>query len=429
MTDQDASQAADKTRLVSEWRRGWTLIAAVALGIGTSSIASTAMGVLLPPLTRAYGWSRAEFSAGFMIVTFVSLLGSTPVGVAVDRFGARRVALLAMAAGCVAVAALGLAAPSILSWYVATLVLGLASAAGSSVVWLSAVAGRFEHSRAFAMAVSLMGIGLTQIIVPPLTTLALGWIGLRLVFPILAAGFLLTLPIVWLFFFDTADLRRTAKTPASQGPASVAKPPGLTFGQAISTFRFWRLTAAVVLIAAGAGVINLHLVPMLIDSGASPLAAAAALSARGPATMFGRVAAGYLLDRLGVPLVASAIFLLSALGFVLLSHVGKDAGLAALCVCLVSIASSTELDVAAFAASRYFGLRSFGAIYGLLYGLAVFLWGLAPVAAAAIKDQLGTYQPALTGALVAALLSSLLAATLGRYPTFPERPEGARLTP
>lgn len=296
--------------------------------------------------------------------------------------------------------------------------LGVAQAASGTIAWLPAVTSRFDRGRAFALSLTLVGLTLAQFVAPPLITLYLERFGIRLAFPAAALTiFVLSFPIVWLGFRDAGDLRGRSGA-APQVPLNGDY--GLTLREAAATSRFWRLTASMVVIGAGVGTVSLHLIPMLRDVGVSPIAAAGVLSLLGPASMVGRLGCGYLLDRFKGPLIAATAFSCAAIGFLMLAGVGASVPGAAVSVFLIGIASGAEVDMAAFAASRYFGLRAFGAVYGVIAGCVAFAYGAAPVLAGAVVDRAGSYRPALLTLAAAVALAALLIGTLGDPPDFRE---------
>jgi MFS family permease len=85
----------------------------------------------------------------------------------------------------------------------------------------------------------------------------------------------------------------------------------------------------------------------------------------GLATLAGRLLAGYMVDRIFAPHVASVFFLAPIAGFVFL---GSAAGpMPAVGVVLFGLGLGTEIDLIAFLVSRYFGQRSFGELYGYFF--------------------------------------------------------------
>lgn len=137
-----------------------------------------------------------------------------------------------------------------------------------------------------------------------------------------------------------------------------------------------------------------HVVALLTDRGIPVQVATAALSASGLALIGGRVAGGFLLDRMFGPYVAIFFFLCPVIGIGLLATgaVGPVPFVGAL---LCGLAIGAELDFMAFFVSRYFGLKAFGEIYGCMMcalavgsGLGSYFMGLS-------FDLTHSYQPTL----------------------------------
>jgi MFS family permease len=82
---------------------------------------------------------------------------------------------------------------------------------------------------------------------------------------------------------------------------------------------------------------------------------------------------------------------------------------------LIGIGVGGEIDLIAFLTSRYFGLRSFGALYGYLTGLYYLGAQSGPFLMDLVYDHAGSYQPALLGAASLLLVSSLMISRLGPY--------------
>jgi MFS family permease len=158
----------------------------------------------------------------------------------------------------------------------------------------------------------------------------------------------------------------------------------------------------------------LHLVAMLSDRGMSPATAAAASSTVGLALLGGRVMAGHLMDRFFAPFVAVGFVLGSAIGLLALAS-GASGPLAFAAAVLIGLTAGAEIDVIAFLCSRYFGLRSFGEIYGWQYATYSAAAGTAPIATAIGFDLSGSYQGVLYAFAGLLLLSAVLLARLPRY--------------
>ncbi|HEX2194597.1 MAG TPA: MFS transporter [Candidatus Limnocylindria bacterium] len=129
MDPHDPARAAMRARPVA-WRLSFA--AALALMMGTGTYAGYAFGVLGPDLVVEFDLSR--FELGAITATFFLVGGplSLLAGPATDRFGARRLMLIAFALAAAAIGAMALA-PSYLAFLAAAALAGLALAAGNPV--------------------------------------------------------------------------------------------------------------------------------------------------------------------------------------------------------------------------------------------------------------------------------------------------------
>src|SRR6202021_1855460 len=85
---------------------------------------------------------------------------------------------------------------------------------------------------------------------------------------------------------------------------AVGHAPGASVGEAVRTGRFWLLAGAFFLVAMALLGSSAHVVPLLTDRGLSPVAATATFGLFGLATLIGRVATGFLVDRIFAPSIA-----------------------------------------------------------------------------------------------------------------------------
>ena len=159
-----------------------------------------------------------------------------------------------------------------------------------------------------------------------------------------------------------------------------------------------------------------HFVPILTDRGTQPLEAAGIASLIGIFSIIGRLGTGFLLDRFeGHRVGAIACLLPIGASVLLLLYGGGPVGQSAAAI-MIGLALGAEVDVVAYLASRHFGLKSFGALYGALVMALGIGTALGPLAAGAMYDHYGDYSEFLVLSGVLMLASALSFASLGPAP-------------
>ena len=407
----------------SEWREGAGLVAAAFLGVGIAALELGAIGVLMKPLTAAYGWTRTQISGTSLLLSFGTLIMAPLLGSAVDQWGARRIVLVGVPIFSLALASLGIAGGNLSLFYSLFAITAMIGPAVGPMTWSLGVASRFYRQRGLALGVAMAGISAVGTATPLIVTIAFERLGLRLLWAGLGAyAFLIAFPLAWLFFYDARDLRARAAAAgerrAETVSAAAAEEAGIGFGEALRGSRFWRLTISLIIAAGVCGMFSVHFVAMLTDRGMSPRDAAIVLGAMGPGTVAGRIIGGSLLDLLFAPFVAAATLVLPFFACVLMLLPGHSMAFGVTVALFVGFALGTEGDTLAFLASRYFGLRHYGKIYGMLLGLYGLGYGAGPFLAGVVFDATGSYRVAWLAFAGALLVAIALLATLGRYPSF-----------
>jgi MFS family permease len=157
-----------------------------------------------------------------------------------------------------------------------------------------------------------------------------------------------------------------------------------------------------------------HIVALLTDRGAPLQVATGALSVAGIAIIVGRIICGWCLDRFWGPYVAVCFFVLPMLGIALLgSGWGFPVPLVSAALCGAGIGA--EIDLMAFFISRYFGLKAYGRIYGLMFMLFNVGTGLGPALSGRAFDRFHSYSQIFTVYEVALALTCVLLVGLGQY--------------
>jgi predicted MFS family arabinose efflux permease len=406
-----------------ELRRHWRVLPPCMLGITLCSTHGYSLGVMIPVLERAFGWPRAETSLGLLLISSISLVGAPLVGLAIDRFGPRRIALTGILVFCFGLAMLS-NAQDIPSWLMLWLLLGVGNMLILPTVWTKAINYYFDANRGMALALALCGTGVAAAFVPSLTNALVehfGWRHAYVGLGLIGAG--LTFPVAWLLF----------RMPTAGGAgAAAATPPqvqGVSAREGFVQPRFLKLAGATLLFSITICALTTNLVPVLLARGMTPATAAGIAGLLGIGSITGRLVGGVLLDRFDARKVAAASVAMPIVTVALLLVFPGDK-VAALACLILGLAVGTEVDCCAYLAARHFGLRSFGTLFGTMNGLMLFGNGIAPALANHVYDVTKSYDIVLWAQVPACLGTMLLFLLLGPYPALDAaEPEAGALLP
>jgi MFS family permease len=399
---------------------GWWVVLTAAIGLlfGYAPIFVFSFGIFVKSFVRDFHLSRTQISLAFTLASLMVSVGSPIAGRLVDRWGARPVILPSIGILGTLVIAFKFISASAWQLYALFLLLGLVGSVTNPVTYCKVVSNWFDRRRGLALGLTMLGLGLGAIIMPPTAQRLIALFGWRSAYAILGGTVLIvSIPIVGLFLKNTpqeigllpdgdAD-RHDERSPATL-ESGIAGPLARRSGA------FWLIAGAFSLAGGAAQACVIHLVPMLSDRGISAEKAALASSALGIAYVAGRVVAGYLADRFFAPYVAVFLFAGMVLGLGLLMT-GSSGWFAFVGASLVGLGMGGEGDLMPYITGRYFGLRFFGEIYGSLFAVFTLTGAVAPFLMAVGFDRTGSYRIPLLFLIVATLISLILITRLGPY--------------
>ncbi len=395
---------------LAEWRRYGGNVVPAILGMTLVAVHPYALGVMIQPLEQAFGWSRAQISAGPLVTSVVALLLAAFGGKAVAHFGPRKVALVGVPFYAAALALISTAGPSIYSWLALYALLAVALICIYPSVWTAAIAQRFATNRGLALAVVLSGTGIASAVVPILAATLIteyGWRGAYIGMG--ALSFVVVFPLVLMLFAKDQPPERAADKRLAE-----ASPAG-TLAELLSP-KFVRLAIAGVIYSLGATGLGINAVPILMEEGFSMIAAAEVAGLIGIGTIIGRLGGGLLLDRVDGRYVAVGCAV-GALTTAVIFLTSDNSTLAASIACvMLGLTAGAEYDACAYLTTRHFAPRHFPALFGLMGGMFGFTSGIAPFIANSLYEQFGDYDPILWAIIPLFALSSVLFLSLGRYP-------------
>ncbi|MEZ5500783.1 MAG: MFS transporter [Steroidobacteraceae bacterium] len=397
------------------------LIASVlglACGIATLGLPYS-IGVVLKPLQAQFGWSTQEIMTVQPVVTVAVVIMSIVIGILVDRIGARIPVLISQASFGIGLILLGALTQSLTDFYLIYFLMAFASGGTLAVPFTRLLAARFDRNRGLALGIALSGTGVASFVFQPYFAWVVEHHGWRVgYYAIAALPLCLALPASFLWLHDSPQ-RGGVERRAVAGHSLLA---------AMRDYRFWIMCVGFFAYSGAiTGVLN-NFPPILIEKGFAPVSAASIAGSFGLAVIIGRIGVGMLVDRYWAPAVAFSFFLPSALGLWLLSGAPQPLVVTVGLIVLAGLAAGAEVDLMAYMASRYFGVREFGRIYGALFVAFALGPGVLVPAFAAMRDWTGSYTPGLRIVASCILGVALLFLLLGRYPdAYRGADDGSRL--
>jgi MFS family permease len=405
----------------SEFRRGWPIVLSSMFGIalGLSPIPFYTIGIFAPTLAREFHWTFAQIFAGITCTTVAVIVASPAVGFAADRFGVRPVALTSVALFGLCFMALGLSNGSLGLYYATWLVTALLGAGTLPITWTRAVNNGFQSGKGLALGLSLLGTGLFGYVIKPLGAwfiVEFGWRGAYVA--IGALPLLISLPIGLACFRDPGQTIVDARERRAAARLQTLRTPGLTMRQTLAQWRFWLLAACFVSLAFAVGGLIPNMENILKIAGFEHADIIRLTSLIGLTVIVGRILGGWLIDRFWAPAVAAVLLGAPTVACLLLAAPELDYRKAMLSIGLVGLAAGAEYDLLAFMVARYFGMKSYGGIYGALYSCFALGAGVGPVVFGANFDRSHSYAATLHVAGVLFLGPALTMLFLGRYRRF-----------
>jgi MFS family permease len=398
----------------TEWRSYPMLPFAAMFGYSVSVIHIYGIYPYILPVTAEFGWTRAQFTGAFTFAILIQALLAVPVGMLVDRFGSRKLGLAGIIMVCLAFTTLGTSSGSLTNWYLLWGLITLVALPVQATVWTSAVASRFTASRGLAFAITLCGASIAQFAFPLLATKLISDYGWKTAFVWHGLIWLaIVLPFVFFFFRGARDGGEK-----STADAEIIAPDldGMTFADGLRSFAYVRLLIASLFFTFTIVALNYQFMPILAGWGIEAGKAAGLASLIGIASIIGRLLTGFLIDHFRASYVGAFVFMLPIVAVLLLIY-GQDTPMApALIAIMLGLTLGAEVDVIVYLTTRFFGLKSFGALYGGLLAALSIGTAIGPLVASMIFDRTGGYGPFFWLAIGLLLLSSLALFSLPKPP-------------
>jgi len=394
-----------------ELRRGWRNLWAATIGIGLGIASYTPVSSLFfHALELEFGWSKAA-TAGAFIALPVTAVALPLAGWLIDRYGVRTVSGLSALFAAVSYVCLARLGAHLSQFYLGILGLSVLGCATGPVAYTRLVAAQFHAQRGLALAIAQFGVAFVAAVMPQ----CIGWMiavhGWRSAYYFFAAATVFGAVCAQALMQPIADGRPDETALEGQAPKA-----------AITSAPFWILGAAIFAITTGSFGLLAQFRSVLADRGNDLQTTTAMLSVLAIAAMVSRLVVGRMLDLPKPGRSAAAIIAVAAIGGA--TFLLAPSGLIAttLAVILIGCSVGAELDILSYFCARFFGIRHYGALYGMLS--AFFYVGVAvgAVSYSVVRTKTGSYRLAVLETTVLLFVAAILLWTL-------EWPKPAARTP
>lgn len=389
---------------------GWLIVAVCLFGISTGPAAMglASMGLFARALGEQFHWDRTQLSLAVTVMMLCTSASLPVVGYLIDRYGVRRVLIPSVILLALCMATLGLV-QSYWQFLAAYIAMGTLAVGTNSVPYMRLLASSFDRSRGLAIGVAGSGTGLGFAYIPLITERtisAYGWRGGY--FSLAVLLIVITLPLVAFVLKEppTGIVRDDEQAPGAVGDS---------LAEALRKRDFWLLALIFMSLAFVLYGLIPHLVPMLTDRGVPETSAARIASIFGFAAFGGRLLIGTLIDRYDARRIAFVFFLLSAAGLVIFLIPSIPLWAVLTAAILLGGSLGAEVDMLAYFTSRYFGLRHFAKIFGILFAAVLVTMGIGPLAFGMVFDATGSYRSILMLGIPICVLAIALLLGLRSY--------------
>jgi MFS family permease len=402
---------------------GWKIVGASIIGYSAApgQFAVGILGVFVIPLQAEFGWLRSDIFLAITFTTITQAIFTPLLGRLIDNYGSKKVMMPSIFAFGLLLCGIPLFVKDLTGLYLFYAVIGVVCGGAAAVPYLRLAGAWFVKRRGLAFGLIMSGGGLGFAYTPPLVQHMIDNYGWRAGYFALAAILVFViLPLIQIFIHDhPKDLNLLPDGDTVDVNESVVEAGGeekIKLGELLRMPLFYQLFVTFILLTFCLYGLFSNLVPMLLDRGMDSTNAALAASTVGITIIISRIGIGFLLDKFFAPRVGVVCFILSAIGMALLAlgAVGPTAFLAAI---LIGFSIGAELDLLAYLVTRYFGLNSFGMVYGVLF--AAFLGGVStgPLAFGQLFDFYGSYVIILSACFLMMVLTAVSMMFLPKYKT------------
>jgi len=381
---------------------GWVMLPVAVLGqLCTSPGQTYGISAFNDRFREDLQLSHTSLTTAYMLGTLLASLSLPFFGSLMDRHGIRRVmtmVVLLFGITCMATSQVN----GLITLFVAFLMLRMLGQGALSLLSGNTLSMWFDARLGTASGLMSVGAAGAFAVVPNLNLYLIGQLGWRHAY--FTLGWIvwsLMLPVLWLFYRNRPedvgqrpDGRADIQDHMSPQQAALQYRWAMDLGQAMRTRAYWLVMSNFVCWAMVGTAIIFHLVDLLAERGIARSEAGGFFAYFAGSMVLMQFTGGVLADRCGL----GWLFCLSMAGMgCSVFYLLQVDGLASLSVFAIALGASQGLFMVLGQTvwARYFGRAHLGKIRGTVSTAAVAGSSLGPFVMGVVKDQVGSFAPAL----------------------------------
>lgn len=401
---------------------GWVILVVGSLGALASIPGQTAgVSVFTDHITDATGLSRLQLATAYLVGTGTSGFLLPRSGGAIDRFGTRRMAGVAVVGLAATLVGLSFIGPmgTVTGFVVMSIAFGFLRFTGQGLLTLTSrtmISQWFERRRGIVTSASNATMSFVFASAPAFLLFMIEIDGFRNAWRLMAVILIVVMgSIVLLFYRDSPEgsglqIDGGLSKLGADDPIVIGTDADATRYQAIRDLRFWTVTIPVMAMASTSTALTFHIVDFGSELDISqsqivkiflPIAFVSV-----PVTLLG----GWLVDRIPSIVVAGAMSITQIIMYVAVSFLDQPV-VAVIGVIAWGIAAGCYAPLTSAALPALFGRRNLGAIAGFQMSAMVIGSAIGPALFALIEAATGSYRPALWVSTVVPMIGVVAAVT------------------
>jgi MFS family permease len=362
-------------------------------------------GLFVDPLGQTFGWSRTEVSASLSFAA-VGIITGPFLGRLLDKYGAKPVMLCSVAL----MGSSFVLRPFMTElWHLYSIsFLQFMAINGTVMLPAGRLAGVwFKKNRGRVLGLTMMGNNFGGLVLPPV----IGAILVSFSWQIAYYGIAIMFALVWLYTLrfvsedKASDSKSNMNTRISTEFTQIL--PGMTLQEAIKTKTFYLIAIITPIGSLAFSMILPHIINNYTNAGVSLLTAASGLVVLSTFGMIGKVFWGAVGEKITGRKALMCSFSVTIVGVILMYN-PVEGPLLWIAAAVFGFGMGAFGPLYTMIIQDLFGLRSYGAISGLLGLTGVISFGAGPIMGGLSYDLAGTYKPIILAASIGIAIGVLL---------------------